>query len=41
MNINYDKSGMYRRMYMEGKQNMEEHGHYVKDLGGEHTDIAK
>ena len=41
MNVNYDKSGMYRRMYMEGKQSMEEPGHYIKDLGGEHTDIAK
>lgn len=35
MNVNYDKSGMYRRMYME------EPGHYIKDLGGDHTDIVK
>ena len=35
MNINYDKSGMYHRMYME------EPGHYIKDLGGDHADIAK
>lgn len=41
MNVNYDKSGMYRRMYMEDKQSMEESGHYIKDLGGDHTDIAK
>ena len=41
VNVNYDKSGMYRRMYMESKQSMEEPGHYIKDLGGEHTDIAK
>lgn len=35
MNVNYDKNGMYRRMYME------EPGHYIKDLGGDHTDIVK
>ena len=41
MNVNYGKSGMYRRMYMEDKQSMEEPGHYIKDLGGDHTDIVK
>ena len=41
MNVNYDKSGIYRRIYMEGKQSMEEPGHYIKDLRGDHTDIAK
>ena len=41
MNVNYDKNGMHRRMYMEGNQSMEEPGHYIKDLGEDHTDIAK
>ena len=41
MNVTYDKSSMSRRIYMEGKQNMEEPGHYIKYLGEDHTDIAK
>ena len=43
-----DKSGMSRRMYMEGKQyhgddqqSMKELEHYIKDLGDDLTDMIK
>ena len=43
-----DKSGMSRRMYMEGKQyhgddqqSMKELEHYIKDLGEDLTDMIK
>ena len=43
-----DKSGMSRRMYMEGKQyhgddqqSMKELEHYIKDLGEDLTDMVK
>ena len=43
-----DRSGMSRRMYMEGKmyhgddqQSMKELEHYIKDLGEDLTDMVK